>query len=261
MVVCCASMFFRENGIDLANSGNLKGVFPMRNLNMMAPTGFILQERRFSTISNNLSNTQTVGFKKDVPVFEQLLSQADGKKTTTDTTVTVFQQGGIQKTGNQFDLAIEGEGFFKILTPEGVRYTRSGNFSLNRDQVLVQKDGYPVLGRRGEISVRGKNFEVDPGGAVLVDGQEVDRINLVTFADLGGLKKEGQTLFGLPEPQEEIEIEKPQIAQGFAEASNVNALEEMIHMMECLRIYEACSKVMQAGDEMDGKAVNEMGAV
>ncbi len=233
----------------------------MRNLNMMAPSGFILQEQRFSTIANNLSNTRTVGFKKDAPVFRQILSQADGKNTTVETTVTIFQQGDIQKTGNDFDLAIEGEGFFKISTPEGVRYTRAGNFSLSADQILVQKDGYPVLGRRGEISIRGKNFTVDADGAVLVDGQEADRIRLVTFADLGGLQKEGKTIFSLSQPQEEIEVKTPQIVQGAAETSNVNPLEEMIKMMDCLRIYESSMKVMQASDEMDGKAVNELGAV
>ncbi len=233
----------------------------MRDLNMMAPAGFILQEQRFSTIANNLSNTQTVGFKKDAPVFREILSQADGKSTTVNSTVTIFRQGDIQKTGNEFDLAIEGEGFFKISTPSGPRYTRAGNFSLNAGQILVQKDGYPVLGRRGEISVRGKSFTVDGDGAVLVDGQEADRITLVTFADLGALQKEGQTLFSLAQPQEEIEVKKPQITQGAAESSNVNPLEEMIKMMDCLRIYESSIKVMQASDEMDGKAVNDLGAV
>ena len=119
----------------------------MRNLNMLAPTGFFLQERRFNVISNNLSNTQTTGYKKEVPVFQQLLSPAGGEnRTTVDSTVTVFQQGDIQKTGNDFDLAIEGEGFFKIQTPAGIRYTRAGNFGLNKDQMLVQRDGNPVLG-------------------------------------------------------------------------------------------------------------------
>jgi flagellar basal-body rod protein FlgF len=234
----------------------------MRNLNMLAPTGFFLQERRFNVISNNLSNTQTTGYKKEVSVFQQLLSPIGGEnRTTVDSTVTVFQQGDIQKTGNDFDLAIEGEGFFKVQTPAGIRYTRAGNFGLNKDQMLVQRDGYPVLGQRGEITIRGKNFAVDANGSVLVDGKETDRIVLVTFADPAGLQKEGKNLFGLQAPQEEIEAKQSQILQGSTETSNVNAMEEMVNMMETLRIYEACFKVMQSSDEMDGKAVNDLGNV
>lgn len=231
----------------------------MDTVTRMAAAGLNRQEMRFQIIANNLSNIQTAGFKKDVPVFGQVLAGAAA--SFQDVPLTDFQQGHLRRTGNELDLAIEGEGFFKIRTPRGIRYTRNGSFSLNREGVLVRADGLPVLGRQGEIVLRGKSIEVDESGRVLSGGKMAGQITPVTFAELGQLQKEGGALFSLAQDAEEIEIPQSRIRQGYLEAAGVNPLEEMVLLVDALRSFESCQRVVQSQDELDGKAVNELGKV
>ena len=112
----------------------------MRNTQMVAAMGAFRQQTRMDhLIANNLSNAQTAGFKREVPVFQTILSKTSDRfqNIQRDTVKISFLPGPIQKTGNDLDLAIEGEGFFKVKTPNGVRYTRNGNFSVTKDQVLI----------------------------------------------------------------------------------------------------------------------------
>ncbi|MGQ9646422.1 MAG: flagellar basal-body rod protein FlgF [Thermodesulfobacteriota bacterium] len=236
----------------------------MRQSQIFATLGTLRQEHRIShQIANNLSNVQTPGFKRDVPIFSTLLSQAmdSDQRLFLDQTQTSFRQGNIQRTGNPLDLAIEGEGFFKVLTPEGVRYTRAGNFSLNKDMVLTNAEGFPVVGRRDEIILSGGTISVDKDGTIRVNGEEREKVTLVSFQDLDLLKKEGHTLFGLKIPQEEIVVQNSQIHQGALEDSNVNPIEEMVNLIDALRAFESCVKIVQCQDEMDSKAVNDLGKV
>ena len=225
--------------------------------------GLFRQEKRYDIIANNLSNIETVGYKKDVPVFYKTLSAALSSQIAGDPveSVTSFQQGDLQGTQNPLDVAIEGEGFFKVKTPNGIRYTRSGNFHLNHDGVMVQSNGYPVLGNGSEITLRGTHVFIDKGGGISVDGNNQGKIDLVTFPDLNGLKKEGQTLFKLTNEQEEVTPQQSQIQQGSLESSNVNALEEMIRMLDSLRTVQFCSKLVQTEDDMNNKAVNDLAKV
>jgi flagellar basal-body rod protein FlgG len=236
----------------------------MHNSQNVAALGAFRQQARISLIiANNLSNAQTAGFKRDVPVFNNILSQAWDRfqKTENDTSKISFLPGSIQKTGNDLDLAIEGEGFFKVKTPNGIRYTRSGSFGLNKDKVLINAEGFPVLGRREEITLNGKNITVENNGSVKVDGNEVDQIAVVTFSTLDALQKQGHTLFELPGPEEEIAASQSRVIQGALEASNVNPIEEMLNLLDAYRTYEACIKTIQSDDSLDSKAVNEIGRV
>jgi flagellar basal-body rod protein FlgF len=233
------------------------------NLQNITAAGLWRQENRFNITANNLSNVQTAGFKKDALAFQEILSQAADQKMNADTnnSVIIFRQGDLQKTGNNLNLAIEGDGLFKIQTPAGIRFTRNGEFRLNKDKILVQGEGFPVLGKRGEISLNGTQVDVDADGTVRVDGQEVDKIAVVTFRDLTLLKKEGNSLMALAGDQEEMEANQSQIQQGTLEQSNVNALEEMVLLMESLRTYEAFFRLISASDQLDSKVVNELGRV
>jgi len=238
-----------------------EGRSPVGIFENLGVVGLFRQERRYNIIANNLSNVQTVGYKRDVPVFYKALSKSmyNLSNPDVDSSYTVFQQGELQPTGNKLDLAIEGEGFFKVKTPAGIRYTRSGNFHLNRDRVLVTAGGFPVMGRGNEICLRGENISIQPDGTISVDGTVADKIEIVTFADLRGLRKEGGSLFTLDQPQEEKEPSQSRIHQGSLEASNVNMMEEMIQMIDSLRWFESCHRLVQAQDEMKAKAINEMG--
>jgi flagellar basal-body rod protein FlgF len=231
-----------------------------------AVIGLFRQERRYELISNNLSNAMTPGFKKDVSIFHEIFSEALHPSLSTlsmdsEFSQTLLQQGVIQRSGNPLDLAIEGEGFFRVKTPEGVRYTRNGNFRLTKEGVLVESNGFPVLSRNGEINLRGNQIAVEEDGTLKVDGAERDKLALITFADLKELKKEGKTLFKLQGEQEEKEAEGAKVLQGALESSNVNALEEMVQMIDSLRTFEACYKIVQVQDELNAKAVNELGRV
>lgn len=222
---------------------------------------FRRQEHLFGTLSNNVSNAHTVGFKKDVPIFKTLLGQSQARmvQIVEDGTKTVFDQGEMHKTGNELDVAIEGPGFFKVNTPQGVRYSRAGNFGLDQQKKLVHTSGYPVLGEKGEITLSGKNIAIGKDGSIRMDGNEVARLAVVEFSDPGLLRKEGANLFRSDELTQEILSTKSVVNQGNIEASNVNPVTEMVKLIESLRSYEAYIKVMQSGDEMDGKSVNEVG--
>jgi len=237
----------------------------MRNTQAVAAMGAFRQQTRMDhLIANNLSNVQTIGFKREVPVFQSILSKTSERfqNIQHDTMRISFLPGPIQKTGNDLDLAIEGEGFFKVKTPNGVRYTRNGNFSLNKDQLLINADGFPVLGQRGsEITLTGKKIAVGSNGSVMADGNEVDQIAVVTFSDLSILQKEGHTLLKNGSSEGEIKAPQSQVLQGALEASNVNAVEEMINLMDSYRTYESCLKIIQADNSLDSKAVNEVGRV
>jgi flagellar basal-body rod protein FlgG len=229
----------------------------------ISASGALRQERRFQLISQNLSNVQTAGYKKDVPVFSTLfahrLNFSENQKS--EGSAISFQQGSIEKTGNILDLAIDGEGFFKVMTPNGIRYTRAGHFKLDREQRLTNANGFPVLGRNGEIRLNGKGMVVEKDGTVKMDGGEAGRIALVAFADSTRLRKEGNSLFVSEVPEGEREVDSASILQGYLEQSNVNSIEEMVTLIDALRTYEACLKMLQSRDELNGKVVNELGRV
>ena len=146
---------------------------------------------------------------------------------------TDHSSGALKPTGNLFDLALSGKGFFCVQAPDGVHYTRKGDFTLNADGVLVTRNGWPVLGEGGEIVASSKEnphrvskFTVDERGNVSVDGKELDTLRIVEFAQAHRLQKAGNTLFRQPETGAgETPVEDVKISQGFLEISNVDFME------------------------------------
>jgi flagellar basal-body rod protein FlgG len=126
---------------------------------------------------------------------------------------------------------------------------------------LVQSNGFPVLGKNEEITLRGSKIEVERNGTIKVDGENQNQLALVTFANLNGLRKEGKSLFRLETEQEEKTADGGQILQGVQEGSNVNSMEEMVQLIDALRSFEACHKVVQVQDEMNARAVNDLAKV
>ena len=173
-----------------------------------------------------------------------------------------FSQGPIKKTDNPFDLAQEGDGFFCVQTPEGIRYTRNGHFTLDSQGILATQDGYPVLGNGGEISIDGQHFSVDIQGNVSVDGAQVDKLRIVEFEDPLVLEKVGDTLFTARDPNSiQEEPDGVQVRQGFLELSNVDPVRMMTEMIEVLRGYESYQKAIRALDDVSAKSINEVGHV
>ena len=172
------------------------------------------------------------------------------------------------QTGNSLDLAIGGEGFFKIQTPQGIRYTRNGTFTLNSDNMLVTQNGDSVLGEGGPILIDGKAIEISESGEIWVEDSTTKnfelagKISVATFTSMEMLKKEGDSLFIYTGPAgDESAPEKVRVHQGELEMANVNTVVEMTKMIETTRKYESCMKMLQSLDETDAKAINELGKV
>ena len=248
-----------------------KGIYP-------ALSGGVAYEKMLSVISNNLANINTAGFKADKAVFkvdipdeipvitsennlpadnEMTEGPSDKYFTAIDTMYTDFNPGVIKQTGNPLDLSIDGNGFFVVNTPDGVRYTRSGNFTVNASNTLTTAGGHMVMGDGGPIVLEDGRISIDAEGKISVNGSEVNKIKVVDFVNPDSLMKEGGNLFI---GTDEKAPESYKVVQGTIELSNVNPVEEMASMIEVLRGYETYQKVITTMDETSAKA-NEIGRV
>ncbi len=238
-------------------------------------------EKTLESSSNNLTNASTTGYKGDQPVFREVLSKAtrvapesdeelfqpheyldlyvgmDKSSVVIESVGKNFSEGPIRATDNPFDLAIEKEGFFTISTPQGDRYTRGGQFSLNHNGEIVTKDGFQVLGRQGPIKIEGTDVKVDANGGVHVDGQFVDSLNVVEFRNPHNLQKLGKSMFA-PMGSDNVPIPAKEavIKQGMIEESNVSTVKEMVNMINGNRVYEQIQKAMTSMDRLDEKAIS-----
>jgi flagellar basal-body rod protein FlgF len=222
-------------------------------------------------LSNNLANVNTTGYKSDKAAFRLPFDESN---TTTNLTPGILSPyappmeagidvsaGPLVQTGNPLDAAIAGKGFFSIQSPSGSCYTRNGHFTINPDGVLSTSQGWPVMGRSGEIDIAGAKVEIGAQGEIYVDGSVVDTLKIVDFESPADLHKVGDTMFTPAEnnPGQELD-EGFQIAQGYVESSNVDVIRTMTEMIETMRIFEAYQKVIRSVYDTTAKTVNEVGA-
>ena len=238
-----------------------------------ALSGNLAAMNRLDVISNNLANVNTPGYKKDKMSFEGLLAGSVNPPAVPQgmTADPVLQKGNIyidysagptSQSGNPLDLALDGDGFFAVTTPEGIAYTRQGNFRASVDGTLVTVDGYPVQGAGGAaIRIQGSRIEIDSIGGVTVDGTQAGAISVVDFEKPYALTKIGNSLFVSVDPQAIPRTGKARIQQGHIEGSNVESVSEMVQLIETNRYFEACSKVIKGFEDMSIKAANDLGRV
>lgn len=247
----------------------------------IAKTGLDAQQTKLATISNNLANASTAGFKRSRAVFEDLLYQnvrQSGAQSSQDTTLPsglmlglgvrtvatekLFSQGNLVETGNAFDVAIEGRGFIEVLMPDGSQaYTRDGSFQVDNQGQLVTSSGYVVqpaitvpegaqsvsIGSDGTVSV------VTPGSAIAT---QVGNVQLSDFINPAGLMPMGKNLYVETGSSGTAQAGNPgvnglgTIMQGFVESSNVNVVEELVNMIETQRAYEINSRAISTSDQM-----------
>lgn len=242
-----------------------------------ATSGMVMQQKRMDVISSNLANLNTIGHKREVAVFSEYLPnptdhvndfvrKSDYNKMINSTVrlddiKVSFEQGYLKETGRDFDMALTNpDTFFAVDTPYGVRFTRNGEFLMSEDRELVTMDGYKVLSNleAGQPVSIPEDAIINEDGVILVDGAPVGNIDLVQFDDVKNLQKTGNNLYvaidTLPQPAED-----PGLTLGYLEGSNVNALTEMVKMIEASRGFETYSKVISAFEEMNDKAVNQVG--
>ena len=247
-------------------------------------SGMLAEMARTDVISNNMANVNTTAFKKDRtffrafpemnihrihdPVPAGLDKVVDprpfigmmGTGVMLDEVNTDFNQGHLITTSNPLDLAIRGEGFFQVQTPEGIRYTRDGSFSLSSNGYLVTKEGYYVLGENGPLQLlQTGDITISQQGEVFVNDEYIDRLNIVTFADLNQLQKQGDNLYftdAVPEPLQDADV-----VQGALEGSNISIVAEMVDLISAFRAYEANQKVIQTHDTTLDRAINDVGRI
>lgn len=217
--------------------------------------GSMTQQLRFETIANNMANSNTNGFKKDIVSFYEALDMKSISNTD-------FSQGHLRYTGNELDVALSSKGFFKVETPNGLRYTRDGAFSINAEGNLVTGNGDKVLGQNGPITIEGGDVHIGNDGQVVVNNESVDKILVVDFDELQLLRKEGGSYYSYQGEQKGISTESDaQIQQKYLEGSNVNPTQEIIKMIETYRAFESVEKAIQSIDALTGKMVNDYGSV
>lgn len=253
----------------------------MRSLSVAA-TGMMAQQLHVEVIANNIANMTTTGYKRRRPEFQDLLYQSQrriGAASSQDGTLVpagvqlglgvktaavyrIHEQGNLVNTENPLDLAIQGDGFFVVQLPNGeTAYTRSGNFQLSPEGVLVTADGY-VVSPGITVPEDAIEISINAEGSVMakIQGQiamtELGQLELATFVDPAGLEAIGNNLLLETEASGPAMLGTPgqggygTIQQGFLESSNVNPVQEITALIAAQRAYEMNSKVISASDQM-----------
>lgn len=248
-----------------------------------AYTGMLNEQHRMDTLTNNLANTDTTGYKKEGATSQSFDDVLGVKiKDTSEWNIpkrmgilnmgvkigenyTDYSQGAFKETENTFDLALSGKGFFAIeftnkAGETSVKYTRDGSFTLTKEGNLVTKDGDFVLDKNGN------HIHIDPfadvsinrNGAIYANGNHTVDIQVTDFEDYNYLSKYGENLYDPVEGATQ-QPSTAQVYEGYLEASNVETVSEMVEMISVTRQYEANQKIIQAMDESLEKTVNDLG--
>jgi flagellar basal-body rod protein FlgF len=215
--------------------------------------------QQYETITSNLANTSTVGYKRRLSRFEETMQGQTGSSGG-DGTVTVktpidFTQGTFIQTNRPLDLAINGKGFFTVETPDGKLYTRNGAFTVNAEGRLVDTVGQMVAGENGQLTIPQNTplsqITVSADGDVSANGQSIGKLRIVDFADKSVLQPVGSSSFTAPDTAEPTSISADafRISQGVQEGSNVNIVKELVGLITVSRMYEANLKTVSKKDD------------
>ncbi len=261
-----------------------------------ALSGAMAQSLKLDTIANNIANVNTPAFKRDQQVFNEYLSANEksptviqvprvpasvesfydmqgGDKSFVDAkgTFTDFSQGSLKRTGNPLDVAINGKGFFEVATPQGVRLTRSGNFTLDGNGRLVTKEGHPVLSSSGDSAadpstraiqiLGGASVTISDSGEVLEGNENRGKLSIINVEKPDSLQKVGHQLYGFKSnaKAEIVSMPNATLQGGHLEMSNINVVQEMTDMIQTHRVFESTQKAISAYDSMSDKLVNVVG--
>ena len=261
-------------------------------------SGAVAQQQKVDAIANNIANANTAGFKKGDVVFKEELAQLSGDVelpslprkewrakdfynsqgnqnayVQVDGTYTNFSQGSLSPTAGPLDLAVDGRGFFEVLTPEGIRYTRKGDFSIGPNGELLTNQGHRILSKyeggtenfpdakERFIQLPPGKIEIDLQGTIRINNNAVSKISLVEFQDINALRPMGSSLFSNPDLANRLpDASKSKVYQGHLEQSNVNVIAEMSELIKAQRQFESIQRAIKAYDEMAGKSANEINA-
>jgi flagellar basal-body rod protein FlgF len=220
--------------------------------------GAQMQMRNLDIISNNLANSSTPGYKADRLLFNEQMTRE---------LQTFFDQGNLRTTSNPLDLALQGDGFFKVKTEKGIMLTRSGAFMLRGDGTLIDGSGNEIMGQGdAPIVLNPQNGvpHIDEGGRIYQGDEEVGSLAVVDVENKRLIKKVGDNMFGPTQEDGEITTQPAKdysLTQGSLEMPNTTIVQEMVSMITSFRAFESYQKIIHAFSEMDSKAVNQVGKV
>ena len=248
-------------------------------------TGLETEQKRLDVISNNMANSATVGFKAENVTKQSFkdvitLKVRDASENFNDRVIgemslgtkigevySDYSQGSLKETGNNFDLALSGKGFFAVSVKDkngnsSVMYTRDGSFTLNKDGYVVDCNGNRLQSESGDLQVPtdATRIVIDTLGNVYADDEYLDQISVADFEDYNYLQKYADNMYIPIEGAKTIDAQGT-VVQGYLEQSNVNVVSEMVEMINITRSYEANQKVMQTIDRSLDQVVNTVGKV
>lgn len=244
-----------------------------------AVSAMVMNAARQQVLSHNIANAQTPGFKQVLTTVQDFMPNQSVYSQEKPLTHAVdyigllglgsqlgaeyidYGQGGLQDTGNPLDFALQGNGFFRIDTPDGERYTRDGRFLRDADNTLVTVQGFQVLDDAGQpIQLPDGEVSVASDGAISVNGTAVATLGIGVFAnpDTDLQHTEGNLFTG---PAASTSQDVPQVVQGYLEAANANPSQLMTQLVEVARSYEAAQKMVQNQDELLGKSIASLGRI
>lgn len=253
----------------------------------IAMQGTRVQEHRLDTLSHDLANASTPGFKRQAAIYRQVHNDAskmgdpnqamglhhpvrllpeDRLPVHLEERYTQFDQGAIRPTGNDLDIAIDGPGFFTLQGPDGPIYTRNGTFDLALDGALVNSNGLAVLDDQGQpirVPRDQGQLRISSTGEYFIDDQPQGRLGIADFQNLQALERQGDSNWRNPDPQQNpaAPVIAPRVHQGHIEVANVNPIRTMVELIKTNRIFELNTRAIQAYKAMDDQANRDVGRI
>jgi len=239
----------------------------MMNALSAAQSGMLNDIQYLHNISNNLANSGTAGFKKDMTIIRPFLDQLNqasagdymSASPAQSSTFVDHSPGMLKFTGNPLDVALKDDGFFEVTSAQGAVYTRQGNFQVDASGRLVTANGPPVAANGGEIRLNSDQPVIDQNGKVWEGDKMVGQLRVVKFTNVDDLSKLGGGFYSSTPSAGMQEMPQAGVRQGYLEASNVVPMDEMVRMIETMRHFESSQRIIQSYDEMMDKAINVIG--
>jgi flagellar basal-body rod protein FlgF len=238
----------------------------MENISYVGLSQQLVLQREIEITANNLANMNTPGYQAQAPLFIDYVNQAGNRfegsvlhQVMDVSTYRNLNQGSLTQTFNQFDFAIQGEGYFAVQTSNGTQYTRDGGFSLNEQNQLVTKMGYPVMGDGGPIVVpqEAVNVTLSQDGTLSSEQGQFGKVKVVTFDNQQKLTPMGDNLFDANGMGEQAP-KRVRLAQGMIEGSNVNPILEMNKLIEASRMYQSVQQMLQTDHQRQRTTIQQL---
>ncbi|HEX2859425.1 MAG TPA: flagellar hook basal-body protein [Alphaproteobacteria bacterium] len=242
----------------------------MQELAVLA-SGALAAQRRFNATADNVANASTVGYRRLKPDFQEMVSgrsksaSGNGTSYVADRGILMdASQGTFSNTGNPFDLAIGGDGYFAINVNGNTQYTRRGQFVENSEGQLVTPEGYPLLDNAGapfQLPTDAREFRVSEDGTISTEQGTIGQIGIFSFSpeQQTGLIRAGTTSYIAGPNAAPTVLENPSVKQGMLEASNVNAVTEMVDMNLASQAYQNSLKLLKTMEDTEANAISTLG--